>query len=134
MQSEPSTRRQWIIYSVVRIAIFVGVFALLMLTGLDLWLTGMATAVIGLCISYLFVPQPQRRQKAPKPDVDAEIEDALVDELSEAETQPEAPADGATRSVSPDGPGSEPAGSSEGSEHAGSNSADSNRGGSPSAG
>lgn len=81
MSTGKSTPAQWILYTVIRLAIFVVVFLLLTATGLDIWLAGFATAAIGLCISYLFIPQPKLAPKAPKPDVDAEVEDALVDQV-----------------------------------------------------
>jgi hypothetical protein len=79
-----STRAQWILYSIVRLALFGGVFAILMLLNVDLWIAGMAAAIIALCISYIFLKQPERTPKPEKPDTDAVAEDAVLDE-------PEAP-------------------------------------------
>ncbi|MDI2098899.1 hypothetical protein [Ruicaihuangia caeni] len=73
-----SSTSRWVIYSVVRVVMFVGVFVLLWALGMDLWLAGIATAIITLCISYIFIPQPKRAPRVEKPDVDAEVEDAVI--------------------------------------------------------
>ena len=74
-----STRRQWILYSIARLALFGGVFAILMLLSVDLWISGIVAAIIALCVSYIFIRQPQRAARPEKPDVDAEAEDAAID-------------------------------------------------------
>lgn len=78
-----STRAQWILYSIVRLALFGGVFAILMLLGVDLWIAGIAAAIIALCIAYIFIRQPQRAPKPPKPDTDAAAEDSALRDASE---------------------------------------------------
>lgn len=75
-----SSRTQWILYSIARIVLFLGVFAILMLLRVDLWISGFAAAIIALCVSYIFIKQPQRAPKPEKPDTDATAEDAAVDE------------------------------------------------------
>ncbi len=84
-----STRAQWILYSIVRLALFGGVFAILMLLRVDLWIAGMAAAIIALCISYIFLKQPQSTPKPEKPDTDAVAEDAALGDAPGA--TPEAP-------------------------------------------
>ncbi len=44
----------WIPYTLLRLALFGGVFALLWLLGIDYWLAAIFAAVIGLTVSYIF--------------------------------------------------------------------------------
>ena len=80
---------QWILYSIIRVAIFIGVFAILMLLRLDLWLAGIAAAIISLCISFIFIKQPQATPRAAKPDTDAADEDAALEGDRGSEAKPE---------------------------------------------
>jgi Protein of unknown function (DUF4229) len=84
-----STRTQWIFYSIARIVLFLGVFAILKLLGVDLWISGLAAAIMALCISYIFLKQPQRAPRPEKPDSDAVAEDAALERDRGSEPKPE---------------------------------------------
>jgi F0F1-type ATP synthase assembly protein I len=47
--------KPWIFYTLVRIGLFAGVFAVLYAVGFQPWLAAVIAAVIGLCVSYLFL-------------------------------------------------------------------------------
>jgi len=51
----------WIPYTLLRLALFGGTFALLMLLGLDYWWAAIAAAVVGLTVSYIFFPTLRNR-------------------------------------------------------------------------
>ncbi|PRY67038.1 uncharacterized protein DUF4229 [Glaciihabitans tibetensis] len=52
--------RPWIKYTLIRIALFAAVLAILMLfTPAPSWLAAIIAAVVGLCVSYIFF-RPQR--------------------------------------------------------------------------
>lgn len=46
--------RPWIAYTLVRLGLFAGVFALLYLLGLEWWLAAILAAVIGFLVAYIF--------------------------------------------------------------------------------
>ena len=47
--------KPWVLYSLLRVGIFAVAFAVLMLVGFVPWLAAIVAAVIGLCVSYLFL-------------------------------------------------------------------------------
>lgn len=47
--------RAWIVYSVVRVLVFVAPFGILYAIGLDWWIAGLLAAAIGFCLSYIFL-------------------------------------------------------------------------------
>ncbi len=51
----------WIPYTLLRLALFGGTFALLMVLGLDYWWAAIAAAVVGLTVSYIFFPTLRNR-------------------------------------------------------------------------
>ena len=54
----------WIKYSVIRLVLFAGVLAaLLLLTNFPVWLSAVVAAIVGFCISYIFF-RPQRDEVA----------------------------------------------------------------------
>lgn len=68
---------------------FAGAFAILMLLGLEWWLSALFAAAISLCIAYLFLSGQRdqvigelqrRRQTGDEPGVDEEAEDAWADD------------------------------------------------------
>jgi hypothetical protein len=80
--------RAWVIYSVVRVGLFAGVFLLLWLLGIEWWLAAISAAVIALCISYIFfgklrarvAEEIEARRKAagvPVANSDEDAEDSL---------------------------------------------------------
>lgn len=92
MKSAPA----WVLYTVYRILLFVVPLAILLVLRIEPWLSTLLAAVIGLCLSYIFLRSPrekvardlyaatQRTKTVPKIDAgDDETEDAAVD-LAEA--------------------------------------------------
>ena len=52
--------KPWILYSLIRVGIFAGCFALLYgVFRIEPWLAALIAAAIGLCVSYIFF-RPQR--------------------------------------------------------------------------
>ncbi len=81
----------WIPYTLLRLALFGGVFALLIVLRVDYWLAAIVAAIIGLTVSYIFfaplhrkvtdemAASRRKRGKAVDPDAD----ERGVDELAE---------------------------------------------------
>lgn len=75
--------KPWVAYSLLRVGLFAAVFAVLMLLGIEWWLSAIIAAVIGLCVSYIFFGRLRdrvtrdiaARRAAPAPDPDAAAED-----------------------------------------------------------
>ncbi|MDO7880875.1 DUF4229 domain-containing protein [Antiquaquibacter soli] len=75
--------KPWVAYSLLRVGLFAAAFAVLMLLGIEWWLSAILAAVIGLCVSYIFFGRLRervaldiaQRRDAPARDVDAEVED-----------------------------------------------------------
>ena len=85
----------WLVFTVLRVLTFVVPFILLLLLGIPGWLAALLSAVIGLCLSYIFLRKPREsvarglyevrhREKEPV-HPDAESEDAAVDRASAAD-------------------------------------------------
>jgi MFS superfamily sulfate permease-like transporter len=79
--------RPWIKYALIRIVLFAGVLAVLMIwTPAPVWLSPIIAAIVGLCVSYIFF-RPQRDAVAEsivarraRGDVNTDIdEDAALD-------------------------------------------------------
>jgi len=47
--------RQWILFSLVRVGTFAATLAILMLVGLNVFIAAIGAAVIGFCVSYIFL-------------------------------------------------------------------------------
>ncbi|GIT81413.1 hypothetical protein LLS1_30820 [Leifsonia sp. LS1] len=87
------------IYTVLRLLVFAIPLAVLLLLGIVWWASVIAAALIGLCLSYIFLSKPRnavstelyevRHREKPLPSVDDEVEDAAVDSAS-AQPAPEA--------------------------------------------
>jgi hypothetical protein len=87
----------WLIYTVLRLLVFAIPLAVLLLLGIVWWASVIAAALIGLCLSYIFLSKPRnavsselyevRHREKPTPSVDDEVEDAAVDS---AEANPKA--------------------------------------------
>lgn len=69
----------WILYSVARIALFASVFAVLVLLGLEVWLAAVLAAVVGLCVSFIFLKQPPLPGRGAGRRNDDEVEDSLLE-------------------------------------------------------
>ena len=83
-------RHPWLYYSILRIALFGVLLAVMMLVGVPWWFAAPAAAILGLCISYIFLAR-QRDEvakdlyalrhggKPDRPNIDSEVEDELLD-------------------------------------------------------
>lgn len=77
--------RAWLVFSAVRVLVFAVPFGILFTLGLEWWIAALVAAVIGFCVSYIFL-RPLRdrvalqlaeaRTAAPKPTRDEEAEDS----------------------------------------------------------
>ncbi len=77
--------RAWLLFSVARVLAFAVPFAVLFAIGLEWWIAALIAAVVGFCVSYIFL-RPLRnrvalqlaeaRNAAPKPSADEEAEDS----------------------------------------------------------
>lgn len=76
--------KPWVLYSLIRVGIFVVVFGLLLLTPIWTWLSAIIAAVIGLCVSYIFF---------------GKLRDAVALDLAERRSRPAADADTAAEDV-----------------------------------
>ena len=83
----------WLVFTVLRVLMFVVPFILLLVLGIEGWLAALLSAVIGLCLSYIFLRKPREsvarglyevrhREKDPA-HPDAESEDAAVDRAAD---------------------------------------------------
>ena len=93
----------WLLFTVLRVLMFVVPFAILVALGIEGWLSAVIAAIIGLCLSYLFLRTPRdtvardlyevrHRDKEPV-HPDAESEDAAVERAEQANsTKPANPA------------------------------------------
>lgn len=78
----------WLTYTVLRLLVFVVPLVVLFLIGLVWWAAVIAAALIGLCLSYIFLSKPRnavssdlyavRRRDKPAPSAD-DAEDAALD-------------------------------------------------------
>jgi hypothetical protein len=90
-------------FTVLRVLMFVVPFILLLVLGFEGWLAALLSALIGLCLSYIFLRKPREsvarglyevrhRDKEPV-HPDAESEDAAVDRASAADHATDGTAD-----------------------------------------
>jgi hypothetical protein len=109
MKSVPA----WVPYSVYRVLMFAFPLAVLLVLQVEWWLAAILAAVVGLCLSYIFLRK--RREgvsralyAARHPDTepvhpDAESEDAVLDRLdTEREDREREAADGSERESKPE--------------------------------
>lgn len=81
--------RPWLYYSILRVALFVVIFAVLMLLSVTPWIATVAAAVIALCLSYIFLKGPRdavardiysrRHGEHEDHDADNDIENEILD-------------------------------------------------------
>lgn len=79
----------WLSFTVLRVLMFVVPFVILLLLGIAGWLSAVIAAIIGLCLSYIFLRTPRNAVASRLYDVrhrekdpvhpDDESEDAAVD-------------------------------------------------------
>ena len=84
----------WITYSVLRLLVFVVPLVILLLLGVVWWLAVIAAALIGLCLSYIFLSRPRnavssdlyavRHRDKPARTEDDDVEDAAVENAAGA--------------------------------------------------
>ncbi|MGY4859164.1 DUF4229 domain-containing protein [Cryobacterium sp. AP23] len=85
----------WLVFTVLRVLMFVVPFILLLALGIAGWLAALLAALIGFCLSYIFLRTPRdtvarglyevrHREKEPV-HPDAASEDAAVDRASAAD-------------------------------------------------
>lgn len=90
----------WITYTVLRLLVFAVPLVILLLVGVVWWLAVIAAALIGLCLSYIFLSRPRnavssdlyavRHREKPATSVDDDVEDAALDDAA-AEDAPVKP-------------------------------------------
>jgi len=75
----------WLLFSALRVLVFAIPFGILFALGLEWWLAALIAAVIGFCVSYIFlrglrdrvaVQLAEARSAAPKPSADEQAEDS----------------------------------------------------------
>ncbi len=82
--------RPWLYYSLLRVTLFVVVFAVLMLLSVNEWIATAAAAIVALCLSYIFLKGPRdavardiyarRHGQHDDRDADSDIENEILDE------------------------------------------------------
>ena len=91
--------KSWAVYSIIRVALFFGVFAILMVANTPFWLAAIIAAVFNLCFSYLFLRNRRdalitdlQARRAAGADVQSDevAEDAEDAELVEGDDRPAA--------------------------------------------
>ncbi|MFJ8896313.1 DUF4229 domain-containing protein [Leifsonia sp. NPDC102414] len=85
----------WVTYSVLRLLLFAIPLAILLVLRIDWWIAVIAAALIGLCLSYIFLSKPRnavstdlyaaRHRDKPATTVDDDAEDAVVDAAEHTE-------------------------------------------------
>jgi hypothetical protein len=81
--------RPWLYYSILRVALFVVIFAAFMVLSVPPWIATIAAAVIALCLSYIFLKGPRdavardiyarRHGEHDDHDADNDIENEILD-------------------------------------------------------
>lgn len=79
----------WLTYTVLRLLVFAVPLAILLLLGVVWWASVIAAALIGLCLSYIFLSRPRnavssdlyavRHRDKPATSPDDDDEDAAID-------------------------------------------------------
>ena len=86
--------RVWLVYSLVRLALFVVPFALLMVAGVEWYWAAIVAAIVSLCASYIFLGRQRQtmaedlsaiRRGRKRPVEDDSAEDAAIDRQTPAE-------------------------------------------------
>jgi hypothetical protein len=86
--------RQWLLFSLIRLGIFAVALTVLLLLQINIWIAAFGAAIIGFCVSYIFLRKPRDavaktmvREKAtgsksrPERDLDNDIENEALDRL-----------------------------------------------------
>ena len=82
----------WITYTVLRLLVFAVPLVILLLVGVVWWLAVIAAALIGLCLSYIFLSRPRnavssdlyavRHRDKPATSEDDDVEDAAIEDAA----------------------------------------------------
>lgn len=82
----------WVTYTVLRLLLFVVPLVILLVLHVDAWISVVAAALIGLCLSYVLLKRPReavsrdlysvRHREKPLVSADDEAEDSAVDSSS----------------------------------------------------
>lgn len=84
-----SSARPILLYTILRVLLFVVPFAILMVLGIWWWVSAIAAAIIAACVSYLFLGRQRDavservhawRQGGTSRDDDNEVENAVLDD------------------------------------------------------
>jgi ABC-type siderophore export system fused ATPase/permease subunit len=83
--------RQWIVFSLIRVGTFAAVLAILMTLGVNVFIAAIGAAVIGFCVSYIFLRKQREavsssigHLRARKDrDTDNELENEALDRFEE---------------------------------------------------
>lgn len=79
--------RAWVIYSLVRVGLFLALFAVLLLLGIEWWIAAVAAALMGLALSFLVLGRLRDRVTADLAEArarrEAGIRDSDEDESAE---------------------------------------------------
>jgi len=91
--------KPWIAYTLLRLGLFAGVFTLLMISGVEPWLSAVIAAILGFAISYVFFSKlrdavalslaASRERPSHDPDRDAEDAAADLESNRQSESEPE---------------------------------------------
>ena len=87
----------WITYTVLRLLVFAIPLVVLLVVGVVWWASVIAAALIGLCLSYIFLSRPRnavssdlyaaRHRDKPVTTEDDDVEDAAVDAVRKPDQQ-----------------------------------------------
>jgi ABC-type siderophore export system fused ATPase/permease subunit len=83
--------RQWIVFSLIRVGTFAAALALLLVVGVNIYFAAIGAAIIGLCVSYIFLRKQREavatsieHLRATKDrDVDNDLENEALDRFDE---------------------------------------------------
>lgn len=89
--------RVWVVYSLIRVAIFAVALAALLLLQVNPWLATVLAAVIGFCVSYIFFRGKRdelakdiyQRRHTEQRDADNDLENEALDRLAGAQVRPD---------------------------------------------
>ena len=79
---------RWIIYTLIRLGLFGSIFAVLMVLGLEWWLSAILATIMAFSLAYIFFYRQRRElaedlqariERSKKPDADSAIEDDAID-------------------------------------------------------
>jgi hypothetical protein len=91
----------WVTYTVLRLLLFVVPLVILLVLHVDAWISVVAAALIGLCLSYVLLKRPReavsrdlysvRHREKPLVSADDEAEDSAVDSAVDSSVDSSSP-------------------------------------------